>query len=211
VKTDSRAQNHNHPYPCTEVLRQQYRQTASRFFMPNHSNWTRDLCDEVSPEDAEIALLLCLVDNISQLSLTFAMSYHDLVESSYSLGFLEAFNPSITARLPSYGHLRTLSLRMPRLSEAKTNAAFKFRRISDICRITTLESLCLSGFFDYWSQRSGENKLVKLKHLELSACSLPTTEISKLLDLCPNLTSLALEYGHMQPVYDDGLGFYFPG
>lgn len=210
MKTDARAQNHNHPYPCTEELRQQSRQTASRFLMPNHSNWTKDLCDEVSLEDAEIALLLCLVDNISELSLTFAMSYHDLVDSSYSLGFLEAFNPSVTARLPSYGHLRTLSLTLPRLSEAKTTAAFNFPRISDVCRISTLESLYLSGFFDYWSQRSGGNKLVKLRHLELSACSLPTTEISKLLNLCPNLTSLDLEYGHMQPAYD-GLEFYFPG
>lgn len=182
----------NHPCPISSKMRQEYYLTAKAYFLGARDlDWLNDLDGRTYrgyvSEDAEIALLFCLVPNISYLSLQFLVPYltpgerHLGRNPCFALAFLKAAAPSLAT-------LRTLkldSLGLDPLEDAPS--------LLQIFSIPKLESFKAEAQFAHWGGFKAPVAVNTLRHLDLRDCDISPSAIHRLLVSCTRLETLTFE------------------
>lgn len=170
-------------------LRKQYRDAAMQFPMGEiHSSWMGDLGlkspelgedMKVPSEDAEVALLLCLTEDVSDLTIFAPL---DREGPHYTLAFFRDSQPSLS-------RLRTL--RLLRENPYACNV-YNLPLLTDVFRFPALEVLVANGPFARWEGQDIELPDTSIRSLELCRSGLPQPALRLLFQHCPNLVTLTL-------------------
>ena len=215
----------DHPFPGGAELSNIYhfgiRQTS---LGPYHEAWARQLCgrehvDSQEPrsswtataglEDAEIALLGCLVADTKRLSLQFPSFVHGHAYGSndrpcFSLLFMT------DTKFTAFSKLEELSIDSGRRSEEGHYGHDQYPKLSNLLRLPMLKTFRGSGMFDFWSNWEDDILASQIRVLSLDGCTVHPSGIDRLLGRCPMLEDLSLKFATDSECESDNVLEHYP-
>lgn len=160
----------------------------------NGKDWSSDLLS--GNMEAEAALVLCLLEDVHELSIHFAdHSGGEDDKYSYLLSsFLCASRGAVSGVAHSFSKLTHLSLRSVDTWELDDPLTIHLPEVADLPIFVPIQVLNLSGAFDFWSGTKEDFTIAGLNTLKLEYCRMSMSTLSALFKSCPKLEHLDIQF-----------------
>lgn len=159
---------------------------------PEQDKWVDDLLS--SQEDAEVALLLCLLTDVVDLSIKLAPC-SERRESKRNFYFCEVFKEALTSspRVHNFKELKHISLHSHDMLDDEC-VEFAYPSLSRIMCLPSLEAFHGHGVLDYWTDHETYPVYSSIHSIKLRECSVTIPAIRKLVASCTKLDTFDLDY-----------------
>lgn len=201
-------QNACHRHICTSQpldadLKTWYSQAASKFVLSGsrQKQWVADLSS--GQEDAEVALLLCLLENVQHLSIRLAAcskKHTGEKEDFLYWSILEAaFPDNCTEGIHSFASLKSISIISFAAMGEVDHEKFPHPHLSQVWSIPSLEECKLFGDLNFWTGSENYPTDGRIRSMQLDSCTLPMAAITKMTSSCARLENVRIVYDESDP------------
>ncbi|KAF1355395.1 hypothetical protein BDV97DRAFT_104027 [Delphinella strobiligena] len=184
--------------PLDTELKTWYSQAVSKFVLraSRQRQWVADLSS--GQEDAEVALLFCLLENVQDLSIQLAAcskKHTGEKEDFLYWSVLQAALPdNCTKGIHPFASLKSISIHSFGNTGEVDYEEFPHPYLSQVWNIPSLEECKLFGELDYWTGNENYPTDSKIRSMQLHTCGLPTAAITRMAASCAKLETVRIVY-----------------